>query len=38
MLLDGALGPAGGVLVPDATRPGLGVEFRAADAAKFQVA
>jgi L-alanine-DL-glutamate epimerase-like enolase superfamily enzyme len=38
MLLDGALSPAGGVLVPDPGRPGLGVEFRAADAARFQTA
>jgi L-alanine-DL-glutamate epimerase-like enolase superfamily enzyme len=38
MLLDGALSPAGGVLVPDSGRPGLGVEFREADAAKFRVA
>jgi L-alanine-DL-glutamate epimerase-like enolase superfamily enzyme len=36
MLMDGALSPAGGVLVP-ADRPGIGVAFRAADAARFRV-
>jgi L-alanine-DL-glutamate epimerase-like enolase superfamily enzyme len=36
LLLDGALSPAGGVLTPDPGRPGLGVEFRAADAEKYR--
>jgi L-alanine-DL-glutamate epimerase-like enolase superfamily enzyme len=36
MLLDGALDPAGGVLTPDLTRPGLGLELRAADAEQYR--
>jgi L-alanine-DL-glutamate epimerase-like enolase superfamily enzyme len=35
MLFDGALEPEAGVLRPDATRPGLGLEFRRADAERF---
>ncbi len=36
MLFEGALDPAGGTLTPDPGRPGLGVEFRAADAERFR--
>lgn len=36
MLFDGAPDPDGGVLTPDLTRPGLGAEFRAADAEQFR--
>jgi L-alanine-DL-glutamate epimerase-like enolase superfamily enzyme len=35
MLFDGALTPSGGLLRPDLDRPGLGIEFKAADAARF---
>ncbi|HEY4129344.1 MAG TPA: enolase C-terminal domain-like protein [Gemmatimonadaceae bacterium] len=35
MLFDGALTPRDGALIPDLTRPGLGVEFKHADAAAF---
>jgi len=35
MLFDGALQPVDGCLVPDRSRPGLGLEFRRADAARF---
>jgi L-alanine-DL-glutamate epimerase-like enolase superfamily enzyme len=35
-LLDGALDPRGGVLTPDLSRPGLGVDFREQDAARFR--
>ncbi|HEX8791418.1 MAG TPA: enolase C-terminal domain-like protein [Polyangiaceae bacterium] len=35
MLLDGALVPRDGALWPDLTRPGLGVELKAADAQRF---
>ena len=35
MLFDGALEPAHGELRPDLSRPGLGLEFKRADAAKF---
>jgi L-alanine-DL-glutamate epimerase-like enolase superfamily enzyme len=37
MLFGGALSPAGGVMTPDSGRPGLGLELRTADAAKFLV-
>ncbi len=37
MLLDGAIQPVGGNLKPDASRPGLGLELKRADAAKFQI-
>jgi L-alanine-DL-glutamate epimerase-like enolase superfamily enzyme len=37
MLFDGTLVPAGGALRPDAQRPGLGIELRAADAEAFAV-
>jgi len=36
-LFDGALVPRNGALVPDRSRPGLGLEFKRADAARFQV-
>ena len=36
MLLDGALDPVGGVLTPDLSSPGLGVEFRERDAAAYR--
>jgi L-alanine-DL-glutamate epimerase-like enolase superfamily enzyme len=37
MLFDGALAPRDGMLQPDLSRPGLGLEFRAADARRFAV-
>jgi L-alanine-DL-glutamate epimerase-like enolase superfamily enzyme len=37
MLLDGALDPRGGVLRPDPSRPGLGLELKRADAGNFRV-
>ena len=38
MLFDGALDPSGGVLTPDVSRPGLGLEFRDQDAAAYRTA
>ena len=38
MLFDGALDPHGGVLRPDLSRPGLGLDFKHADAERFRVA
>jgi len=37
MLFDGALTPTGGALRPDPSRPGLGLEFKRRDAARFAV-
>jgi L-alanine-DL-glutamate epimerase-like enolase superfamily enzyme len=37
MLFDGAATPVHGALHPDPTRPGLGLEFKHADAARFKV-
>jgi hypothetical protein len=37
MLFDGVLEPEGGRLVPDAARPGLGLELRRADAEAYAV-
>jgi L-alanine-DL-glutamate epimerase-like enolase superfamily enzyme len=37
MLLDGALDPVGGVLTPDLSSPGLGLEFRERDAAPYRL-
>jgi L-alanine-DL-glutamate epimerase-like enolase superfamily enzyme len=37
MLFEGALDPVGGVLQPDRSRPGMGVEFKRADAEKYKV-
>jgi L-alanine-DL-glutamate epimerase-like enolase superfamily enzyme len=37
MLFDGAPTPEGGVLRPDLSRPGLGIEFKRADAASYAV-
>ena len=37
MLFDGALTPAGGMLLPDRSRPGLGLELKRADAARYAV-
>lgn len=37
MLFDGALEPRGGSLVPDCSRPGLGLDFKRADAERFRV-
>ena len=37
LLFDGALVPRGGALVPDRSRPGLRLEFKRADAARFRV-
>lgn len=36
LLFDGTPDPAGGVLTPDLGRPGLGLEFRAADAERYR--
>jgi L-alanine-DL-glutamate epimerase-like enolase superfamily enzyme len=35
MLFDGAIEPVNGILYPDLTRPGLGIEFRKADALRY---
>jgi len=35
MLFDGALYPEGGVLTPDPSRPGLGIELKRADATRY---
>jgi L-alanine-DL-glutamate epimerase-like enolase superfamily enzyme len=37
MLFDGVLAPVDGALRPDRTRPGLGIELKTADAARFAV-
>jgi len=37
MLFDGVAAPAMGYLKPDISRPGLGIEFRKADAEKFRI-
>jgi L-alanine-DL-glutamate epimerase-like enolase superfamily enzyme len=37
MLFDGALQPVDGTLRPDRARPGLGIQFKRADAARFAV-
>ena len=37
MLFDGALTPVGGALHPDLSRPGMGLEFKRADAARYAV-
>ena len=37
MLFDGALKPVGGALKPDASRPGMGLEFKHADAERYRV-
>ena len=37
MLFDGALAPRGGSLWPELSRPGLGLDFKHADAARFAV-
>lgn len=37
MLFDGALEPVNGELVPDLSRPGLGLEFKHADAVRYAV-
>jgi L-alanine-DL-glutamate epimerase-like enolase superfamily enzyme len=36
MLFDGTLSPEGGRLVPDAARPGLGIDFKWADGERFR--
>ncbi|HYH19754.1 MAG TPA: enolase C-terminal domain-like protein [Azospirillum sp.] len=36
MLFDGAITPVNGTLVPDRTRPGLGIDLRKADAERFR--
>jgi L-alanine-DL-glutamate epimerase-like enolase superfamily enzyme len=38
MLFDGALDPSGGVLRPDASRPGLGLSLKDANCARYRVA
>jgi len=38
MLFDGALAPRDGQLFPDRSRPGLGIEFKRADAERWRVA
>ena len=35
MLFDGALTPRDGALYPDPSRPGLGLEFKRADAERY---
>jgi hypothetical protein len=35
MFFDGALRPVNGVLYPDVSRPGLGLELKAKDVARF---
>jgi L-alanine-DL-glutamate epimerase-like enolase superfamily enzyme len=37
MLFDGVLTPVHGALTPDLTRPGMGLEFKRADAARFAI-
>jgi L-alanine-DL-glutamate epimerase-like enolase superfamily enzyme len=37
LLFDGALAPVKGVLYPDLSRPGMGLEFKRPDAARYQV-
>jgi len=37
MLFDGGLAPVGGMLRPDLSRPGLGLEFKRADAERYAV-
>ena len=37
MLFDGALEPVDGCLIPDGSRPGLGLEWRRADAARYRI-
>jgi L-alanine-DL-glutamate epimerase-like enolase superfamily enzyme len=37
MLFDGALTPRCGVLAPDASRPGMGLEFKRADAERYAI-
>jgi L-alanine-DL-glutamate epimerase-like enolase superfamily enzyme len=37
MLFEGALDPAEGSLVPDLSRPGTGLEFKRADAARYEI-
>jgi hypothetical protein len=37
MLFDGAVTPVDGLLHPDLSRPGLGLEFKRADAARYAV-
>jgi L-alanine-DL-glutamate epimerase-like enolase superfamily enzyme len=37
MLFDGVLSPVGGALEPDRTRPGFGLEFKRADAARYAI-
>jgi hypothetical protein len=37
ILFDGVLDPKGGVLRPDATRPGMGLELKRADAERYRV-
>jgi hypothetical protein len=37
MLFDGAISPVGGMLRPDLSRPGLGLEFKRSDAERFAV-
>jgi hypothetical protein len=37
MLFDGVLPARDGLLYPDRSRPGLGIEFKSADASRFAV-
>jgi hypothetical protein len=37
MLFEGTLEPDGGVLTPDRTRPGLGIELRRGPAERYEV-
>jgi hypothetical protein len=36
LLFDGVLDPTGGVLAPDLTRPGMGLELKRADAERYR--
>jgi hypothetical protein len=37
MLFDGIIDPADGLLTPDRSRPGLGLELKRADASRYEV-
>jgi hypothetical protein len=37
MFFDGAARPVEGLLAPDLSRPGMGLELKAADAAKWEI-
>ncbi len=37
IFFDGVLDPEGGVLIPDTSRPGLGLKFKRSDAERYAV-